>query len=123
MINIRKLAAVDMALNGTRFILIEFAIGIVLPLVLGLNSIRSDLFGVVHSVWETALGFWLVGIAANYIPLFIYAVKIARDGTVKDEGDPEIARANRYTIQQFIIFVPLLVVILALIQESPRRRR
>jgi hypothetical protein len=64
------------------------------------------------------LGFWLVSIAANYIPLFIYAVLIAKGGTVKGEGQPELAHAKRYGIQQVIILVPFLVVILALLQES-----
>jgi hypothetical protein len=29
-----------------------------------------------------------MGIAANYLPLFIYAVLITRGGTVKEEGQP-----------------------------------
>ena len=40
MINIRKLAAVDTVWLGARFILIEYAAGIVLPLILGLLSIH-----------------------------------------------------------------------------------
>jgi len=66
MINIRKLVAVDMALNGTRFILMEFAVGIILPLLLGLLSMHAGLSA--HSGWETSLGIWLVSIAANYVP-------------------------------------------------------
>ena len=123
MINIRKLAAVDMALNGTRFIVTEFAIGIVLPLILGLFSIRAGLSGAVQISWQTLLGFWLISIAANYVPLFIYAVRIARGGTVMEEGQSELANAKRYTIQQVIILVPFLVVVLAIIQESRRRNR
>ena len=123
MINIRKLAAVDMALNGTRFIVTEFAIGIVLPLILGLFSIRDGLSGAVQISWQTLLGFWLISIAANYVPLFIYAVRIARGGTVMEEGQSELAHAKRYSIQQVIILVPFLVVFLAIIQESRRRNR
>ena len=69
-----------MALNGTRFIVAEFAVGIVLPLILGLLSIRSGLSA--HSSGETSLGIWLVSIAANYVPLFIYAHLIARGGAI-----------------------------------------
>jgi hypothetical protein len=36
-----------------------------------LISIRSGLFGLDRSGWEVALGFWLVGIVANYIPLLL----------------------------------------------------
>jgi hypothetical protein len=118
MINIRKLAAVDMLWLGTRIIVTEYAVGIVLPLILGFLSVRASLLGLVIIGWEAALGFWLVTIAANYIPLFIYAVVIARGGTVKEEGQPELARAKRYGILQVIILVPFLVLVLALMQEN-----
>jgi hypothetical protein len=122
MINIRKLAAVDMALHGTRFILGEFAVGIVLPLILGLISIRAGLFGDARVAREIVLGLWMIGVSANYIPLFIYAVLIARSGTVKEEGQPELANVKRYTVQQVIIFIPFFVPILAVLQECSRRR-
>lgn len=120
MINIRKLAAVDMMLHGTRLILAEYAIGIALPLVLGLISIIPGFFNFTQSGWQTVLGYWLVSIAVNYIPLFIYAVIIARGGTVKAEGEPVLAQIKLYNIQQLIIFIPLLVAILTLIQEAQR---
>jgi hypothetical protein len=111
-----------MAWLGTRIILAEYALGIFLPLLLGLLSIRSGLFSPVFSTWEAASGFWLVSIAANYVPLFIYAALLARGGTVKAAGEPELARARRYGAQQIIILVPFLVVVLALAQEASRRR-
>ena len=122
MISIRKLAAVDMAWLGPRIIVTEYALGIGLPLLLGLLSIRAGLSERVPSNWETALGFWLLSIAANYVPLFLYAVSIARGGTAKVEGEPELAHAKRYRVQQVIILVPFLVVALALIQEGRRRQ-
>jgi len=123
MINIRKLAAVDMAWLGAKVIVTEYALGIILPLVLGLLSIRSALFRTAFVGWEALLGFWLVAIALNYIPLFIYAVILARVGTAKEEGQLELARAKRYGIQQVIILVPLMVVIVALTQEGRRRQK
>jgi hypothetical protein len=45
MINIRKLAAIDMAWLGTRVIVAEYTLGVILPLILGLLSIRSGLLG------------------------------------------------------------------------------
>ena len=115
MINIRKLAALDMAWLGTRAIVAEYALGVILPLILGLLSLRSGLRDA--SAWETDLGIWLITIAANYVPLFIYAVLIAKAGTAKEEGQPEIVHAKRYGVQQIIILVPFLVVIAALLQE------
>lgn len=123
MISICKLAAVDMALFGTRIIVTEYALGVVLPLVLGLLSVRAGLFGPVRIGWEAALGVWLLGIALNYIPLFLYALDIARTGSAREEGRPEFAHAARYGIQQLMILVPLLVVILALAQEGRLKRQ
>jgi hypothetical protein len=123
MIGLRKLVAVDMVWLGTRVIVAEYALGVVLPLLLGMLSIRSGLFSPVYSAWETVLGLWLVTIAANYIPLFIYAVIIARGGTAKEEGQPELAHARRYGVQQVIILVPFLVVVLALVQEGRRNQK
>ena len=121
MINIRKFAAVSMARSGTRFILAQYMIGMVLPLSLGVSSIRVGLSGIVR---EIALGGWLVSIAANYIPLFIYAALIARGGTVREEAQPEFAYPKRYgVLQEGIVLVPFLVVILALMQESINRER
>lgn len=114
MIKIRKLVAVDMAWLGARLTLAEYALGIVLPLALGILSVRAGRFSAARWGWETILGLWLIGIAANYIPLFVYAVWIARAGTVKAEGQPELAHARRYGVQQVVI----LVVILAIVQES-----
>ena len=121
MINIRKLAAVDMVWLGTPVILAEYVLGIIAPLILGWLSIRSGLFRPVHSAWQTVMGIWLVSIAANYIPLFIYAVLIARGGTVKEEGQPELIHAKRYGTQQIVILVPFLVVILSPLQEARHR--
>jgi hypothetical protein len=122
MINIRKLAAVDMVWLGTRVIIAEYALGVILPLILGLISIRSGFFSPALSVWEAALGIWLVTIAANYIPLFIYAVLVKKNGTMEEEGQPELAHAKRYGIQQVVILIPFLVVILTLTQELRRQK-
>jgi hypothetical protein len=123
MINIRKLAAVDMVWLGTRVILAEYFLGIVFPLILGWISIRAGLSKPVPIVWETALGFWLVSIGVNYIPLFTYAVLLSRAGTVKAEGHPELAHAKRYGAQQIIILIPFLVGIVALMQEIGSNRK
>jgi hypothetical protein len=122
MINIRKLAAVDMVGLGTRVIVTEYAFGIVLPFILGVLSIRAGFTDATLLNWQTLLGVWLVGIALNYIPLFIYAVVLARSDKVKQEGQPELAHAKRYGVQQVVILVPLLVVVLALMQETTQRK-
>lgn len=122
LIEVRKLAAVDMAWLGQRFILAEYALGVILPLTLGAFTLRSNLASASRSTWQTLLGLWLVGIAVNYVPLFLYAVFIARSGAVKTEGEPEIRHARRYGVQQTIILVPFLVVVISVIQEARRQK-
>jgi hypothetical protein len=121
-IEIRKLAAIDMAWLGARVIVAEYALGVILPLGLGMVSIRSAIMGSVKGPWPPALGIWLVGIAVNYIPLLIYALLIARAGTAREEGGPELSHARRYGVQQVIILIPLVVAILALAQERRRMK-
>ena len=120
-IEVRKLAAVDMVWLGKRIVVAEYALGVVLPFALGIFSIK---IGVAHhTAWQTLVGAWLVTIAANYVPLFLYALAIMRAGTVDQEGRPELARARRYGIQQTMILIPLLVVGVALVQEHRRQRQ
>ena len=122
MIELRKLAALEMAWLGARVIVTEYALGVMLSLVVGIFSLRVGLAQQDLVNWQTILGAWLLTISANYIPLFLYAVAIARAGTVREEGLPEFAQAGRYGIQQAIILVPLFVVFLAFAQERQRRK-
>jgi hypothetical protein len=120
LIEVRKLVAVDMAAIGTRLIVSEYALGIVLPFIFGSLSLALNLVGSHPSLWQMALGAWLVGISANYVPLFLHAVSLMRTGTVQQVGGPELAHISRYTVQQAIILVPFFVVLLTLIQEARR---
>jgi hypothetical protein len=122
MINIRKLVALDMLLHGARFILMEFAFGILLPFLFAFINLRSFFAGNAQPLWVTVVGFWLIGIGINYIPPFIYAVIIARKGSIEEEGQPERVNIMKYSIQQVIIFIPLIIVVLAVIQESQRKK-
>ncbi len=125
LIEMRKLVAVDMVLHGRLFILVEFAVGVLLALGLGVFFLRISLSSS-PLIWKVLLvlfGFWSCGIAANYTPLFLYAVSIAKSGTVKAEGKPELPHVHRYNVQQFVIFIPFLVAIVAIAQERKRRRQ
>lgn len=122
LIEIRKLAALDMAWLGPKVIVAEYALGIILPLALGIFTLHPALSSPDRLNWQTIFGIWLVAIAANYVPLFLYALSIARAGTVNAEGEPERPHARRYGVQQVIILVPFLVVVVASIQERRRRK-
>ena len=123
LIEVRKLAALDMALLGTRLVLAEYALGVVLPaalgrlfLVLGLAR-HAELY---H--WLVLGGIWLLTIAANYVPLFLYAVVLARAGTVQEEAQTARPHIRRYVLQQALILVPLSVLALSVAQEQGRRK-
>jgi hypothetical protein len=122
-IEVRKLAAVDMVWLGPRIVIAEYALGIVLLLALGLRSIQVAMAAPSLSVPQLGLGFWLVAIAGNYVPLFLHAVSLKRAGAVEREGRPELATARRYGVQQVMILVPLLVVVVAIAQARRSRRR
>lgn len=122
MINIRKLAALDMLLHGVRLIQAEFGIGILVPVMLGVRLLRAGWSPAAKSGWDIGLGLWLIGMAANYVPLFIYTILIARAGTIQEEGQPELPQVKRYSLQQVIIFVPFLVAALAVMQERRRTK-
>jgi hypothetical protein len=117
MIDIRKLTAVDIALHGPRFILIEFGVGeilLVLFAVLGLMEGRG-------AIWS----WYLACLAVNYLPLLAYAVVIVRKRSAQDEAAAELAERStirRYGIQQLWLLVPFVVPIAALWQELVRRR-
>jgi hypothetical protein len=114
-IEIRRLAAVDMAFVGSRFILAEFSIGVFGSLALGvLTLVRT------HSLGGTVLGAYLLCIGVNYVPLLAHAIDLARHGTARQEIADELQEKHRmfrkYRRQSLLLLVPLVVPILAIIQ-------
>jgi hypothetical protein len=108
--NVRRLVALDMALHGPKFILIEFGLGVPVPMILGLSLVLGG---------QWILGLYIFTLGINYVPTLIYAVKLRRDyGEVVNMDDPGIGKLNRkYSLQQFIIFVPFSIVALAILQR------
>jgi hypothetical protein len=84
-IDIRRLAAVDIAFLGSRFILVEFSIGAFGSLSLGvLTLVRT------HSLGGTVFGAYLLCIGVNYLPLLVHAIDLARHGTARQEIADEL---------------------------------
>ena len=112
-INIRKLAALDIVFHGPKLILGEFAIGILLPLALGVLCFLRG-----HAQWQTTLGAYLVLLAINYVPLMAYAIAIVHKGSAKEEAADGLGRdRKRYLSQSLLLLVPLIVPLLAISQE------
>jgi hypothetical protein len=120
---VRRLAAVDMygtvgSLRRRRVILVEFIAGVVLCA--GSGATLASTGG------ETGrlVGWWLLGIAVNYVPLALMAASLSRPGALDAElaGVDVRAQLRYYGVAQLWIAVPLVVAIFALAQ-LPRSRR
>ncbi len=122
-LDVRKLAALDMALHGRRFIVVEFGAGVVGCGLLGALSIGGWLKAGGHGGWQLALGVILLWIGLNYVPLLIHAIDLARKGSAREEAKNELDRAaltRRYGLLQLWILVPFAVIVMDLL---PRARR
>lgn len=107
--NVRRLVALDMGLHGPTFILIEFGLGASLPEIFGLSLVFRGFL---------LFGAYIFTLGLNYAPVLIYAVNLRQTyGKVVDMNDPEIGRMNcKYSLQQFLIFIPFFTILLAISQ-------
>jgi hypothetical protein len=116
-INVRRLVALDITLHGSRFITAEFGIGTPVILAVGIGLILSD---------QLILGTYLLLTGINYIPLLVYMILIVTKGSasaeVADYMPNDRHYVRKYSIQQFLLFVPLVVFWLAIWQELKGRR-
>ena len=112
LINIRKLVSLDITLHGPRFILAEFGIGTPVILVVGL---------VLAAYGQLLLGLYLFLTGVNYLPLLTYAIIAVRHGTAKQDVETDLTRdrhyVRKYSIQQFLIFIPFAIILLAIEQK------
>lgn len=110
---VRKLVALDIALHGRRFIMLEFGVGTPAILAVGLFLITYPA--------SYLLGLYLLLVGLNYVPLLTYAILIVRKNSAHEETEDGLTRdrhyVRRYGTQQLLILVPFAVVVLALVQE------
>jgi membrane protease YdiL (CAAX protease family) len=115
-IDFRKLAALDIAFLGSRLVVAEFSIGVFGSFALGIFTLLRS-----HSVGGVALGSYLLFIGINYVPLLVYAIRIVRLYSARDEVAEERADKHgmfrKYRRQSLLLLVPLAVPILALAHE------
>ncbi len=126
LINIRKLAALDIVFHGPLFILAEFAIAVIVCGGFGLFSLIAFFRSSSHSFLTLLIGLVLFWIALNYVPLLLYAISIVKRKSAQQEVAFELQHkdiyARKYTLQSlWLLFLPLVVPILALVQEMQRR--
>ena len=128
LMNIRKLAALDIAFHGPRLILAEFALAIIICGTLGALSLSFFFRTSDHPLFAGMIGLALSWIALNYIPLFLHALSLVKRQSAKLEVASELEDrkliTRRHGFQSMILLLlPLVVPVLALVQEIQRRRR
>jgi len=109
MIDVRKLAAIDLYFLGPKIILAEFGLGVPIMLTLGILSLRVGLFRT-HA-WQIALGAYLLLLGINYIPMLWCAIDIVRRGSAAAELGNELqdkpTAMRKYRRQSLWLLVPL----------------
>jgi hypothetical protein len=79
-VNVRRLAAVDLSGLGPKIIIPEFALAVLGAPALGvLTLLRST------TTAMTILGVSLVGLGVNYVPLLVHAIDLVRRSAVMAE--------------------------------------
>ena len=122
MLNPRKLAAIDIALLGSTFIIAEFAGGVLLCVDLGAFILLRG-----HgAVTPLLLGLYLMTLGLNYVPMLIHAIAIGGTKNAQAEMADELADKRRamakYRRQSVWLLVPLAVPIAALVDATGMRR-
>lgn len=124
-IDIRKLAALDIVFHGAKIIIAEFVLTVALGGALAALSLSFFFRTANHPLFAVMLGFACSWIALNYVPLLFYAILIVKQQSAQEEVAFELAHkdryARKYTLQSFLLVVPLAVPVLALYQEWQRR--
>jgi hypothetical protein len=118
-INLRKLAASDIAFFGSKVIIGEFAAGVLLCGALGIWVLVLR-----DSFTQLVLGVYLIGLSINYVPMLIYAIRITTNKGTRAELGQELNDERRvmakYRRQSLLLLVPFLVPILALSQKRKK---
>jgi hypothetical protein len=120
-INIRKLVALDIVFHGPKFILVEMSLGVFGSAALGFAIAAPGFFAGHFSLNQILVSSYVLFIALNYVPLFLYTISIVRRRSAQEEVAFELAHkehyARKYTGQSFLVLLPLVVPILAIWQE------
>ncbi|MBV8629631.1 MAG: hypothetical protein JOZ83_01820 [Silvibacterium sp.] len=114
MIELRKLAALEVLFLGPKLVIAEYACGVFLSVGLGALVLARG-----HSLW-TILGTYLICIGFNYLPLLIHAIVLRDKQDAQNEIGGELADKrktfSKYRSQSLLLLVPLFVAVLGILQ-------
>ena len=120
MLNVRRLAAIDIALLGPRIIIAEFSFGVIVPLAIGIfMALRG------RSVNQALLSAYFVTLGVNYVPLLLHAWSLrdrsrARSEISSELGSDPQAAMRRYRRGSMLLLLPLVIPVLAVMQARVR---
>jgi len=125
MLNVRKLAALDLHVLGPFVIVTEFALGVAGPLALGALTLRSSC----RHGWPlglTLFGGYLLSLGVNYLPLLLHAVSLVRSRSASHEIADELSDRRltfrKYRRQSLYLLVPFVEPVLAVLQQRQNRK-
>ena len=125
MLNVRKLAAIDLRFLGAKIILTEFGVGVLGSAATGAATLRAGIQRF-HSPGMIIFGVYLLLLGVNYVPLLLHAISLVRAGSAHQEIEGELgdqrAAMRKYRRQSLFLLLPLVVPIAAVAQEIQRSR-
>jgi len=120
MINVRRLAAVDLLGLGPKIAIPQFALAVIGASALGAFTVART-----RSVGGIAFGIALIGLGVNYVPLLLHAIDLVRrqkaDAEIADENGDRRAMYAKYRRQSFWLLLPFFVAIAAVSRRSDRQ--
>lgn len=121
--SIRKLAAIDIALPGSAVILVEYAVGVVGSLALGIFVLLRA-----RSAWGVLLALHLLSLGVNHVPLLLHAASLGPRARARAEVADELIADRRRAMRRcrrgsLLPLLPSFVPVLALVQARRPRVR
>jgi hypothetical protein len=121
-IDVRKVAALDIALHGPTFILAEFGLGV--PLLAAVSAFMF--FDHAHTLLTVAESCFSLWITLNYVPLLLYTIIIVKHKSAHREVAFELEHRDRYLLKYTLqaalfLFIPFAMLALAIYQEWQKR--
>lgn len=123
MLDVRKLAAIDIALLGPRLVIAEFGTGVLGAVALGtFAAVRS------RSTPGQLLAAYLVALGLNYVPLLLHALALRSRARALAVIGAELAADRRGAMRRYrrgslLLLLPLVVPLLATVQFRRRHAR
>jgi len=120
----RKLAAIDIVFLGFWLVVGEYAFGVLFSIALGIFVLLRS-----HSIWQVAMGLYLICLGINYLPMLGYALSIAnKQNALAELGDEMIEERramSRYRRISLLLLVPMVLPVLTITRRvlGPRDPR